>query len=140
MKKVLQSLNQRKTKGFLLKSYIKTSILIATLSLTACASGKQTSMVDFEPCSVADSVKPMSDSEFNAAFTACKARAMGGDPISQKNLAYIYYFGNAHVQKDAVEGARWFNAAAQQGNAAAIARVQDMGIGTQVGYNYYYAR
>lgn len=130
--KTLQSLNQKQ--NLLLAKFLKLSILITLTSLTACASNKQ-SMVDYEPCSVADSVKPMSDSDFNQAFAACKARALGGDPVSQKNLAYIYYFGNGHVQKDVAEGTRWFNAAAAQGNAAATARLQDMNT-KMVSYNY----
>ena len=122
-----------KTLQSLTKSTLKLSILITSLSLTACASSQ--GRADFEPCSLADSAKPISDSEFNAAFTACKAKALSGDPISQKNLAYIYYYGNSRVQADKAQGAQWFQAAAQLGNQAAIARVQDMGT-TAISYNY----
>ena len=132
--KTLQSLNQQGAN--LLAKFVKTSIIIASFSLTACAASQQSSMVDYEPCSMADSAKPITDSEFNAAFTACKARAASGDPISQKNLAYIYYYGNARVKQDVALGAEWFGIAAAQGNAAAIARVQDMQTGTALSYNY----
>lgn len=134
MKNILQSLSEKQTRGSLFKNCFKISIIIAITSLTAC---KSTSMVDYEPCSVVDSVKPLSDEEFNQAFAACRQKASSGDPISQKNLAYLYYYGNARIQRDVDQSVVWFGLAAANGNLAAANRLNDMGQGTMLSYNYY---
>lgn len=131
--KTLQSLNQ-KPKNLLAKS-LRLSLIIAIFTLPACKS-VQTSFVDFEPCSLADSAKPIQESEFKVAFAACVQKAYNGDAISQKNLAYIYYYGNSHVPQNVSEGIKWFNEAAKQGNQTAMARVQDMNHGTLLSYNF----
>ncbi len=134
MKKILQSLSGKQTKSGLFKNCLKISIITSMTLLTACKSG---SMVNYEPCSMIDSVKPLPDAEFAAAFAACRQQASAGDPISQKNLAYVYYYGNARIPRDVDQSVVWFGLAAMHGNQSAANMLDDMRQGTMLSYNYY---
>ena len=134
MKKILQSLSGKQTKSSLFHNCLKISILTSLTLTAACQSTG--GRVDYEPCSVLDSVKPLSDAEFNAAFQSCHIKAANGDPVSQKNLAYLYYYGNPRVPRDVDQSVVWFGLAASHGNEAAINRLKDMGQGTMLSYNY----
>lgn len=130
--KTLQSLNQKQEK--LLAKLIKNSLLISVISLSAACTTMK-SKANYEPCSVADSAKSVDDTEFNEAFAACRQKAVDGDAVAQKNLAYMFYFGNNKIKQDIPQAIEWFKSSAIAGNQSAIARMQDIET-KMVSYNY----
>jgi len=118
----LQSLNRKLAKNRLSKSCFLSIIIISNLFVASCASSKQARI---EPCSYADSVK---DASFRMALDTCRNMANQGDAVSQKNLGYMYYFGNERLQANQAESVKWFKLAAAQGNKSAQYRL-DMIVG-----------
>ena len=90
--------------------------------MSACSTASK--QARFESCSVADSVESVS--AFKTAFDNCRVEASEGDAVSQKNLGYMYYFGNQHMQKDIPESVKWFKRSAKQGNLVAQYRLDMM--------------
>ena len=62
------------------------------------------------------------------ALDTCRNMANQGDAVSQKNLGYMYYFGNERLQANQAESVKWFKLAAAQGNKSAQYRL-DMIVG-----------
>jgi TPR repeat protein len=103
----------------------KISSLIIISVLSACTTVKPTA--EFEPCSVASNAKQLSSDEFYKAFAECRQQATDGNAVSQKNLAYMYYFGTPNMPKDKDKGLFWLKVAADNGSAAAEYRLELMG-------------
>lgn len=120
----LQSLNRKLARNKLSKICFLSTITI--LTLTSCANSQVAKTAQMEPCSFAETVTK--ELEFPRALAECKYEAEKGDAVSQKNLAYMYYFGNQYMIPDKFESLKWFKMAAVQGNKQAQYRL-DMVLG-----------
>lgn len=118
--KHLQRLSRKFAKSKLFVTYFRSSILSLTLLGTACANASSGHAL-LEPCSYADTITDKRD--FDDAFKTCLQSAKDGNAVSQKNLGYIYYFGNKNVDRDVTESVKWFQAASQNGSLTASARL-----------------
>lgn len=101
--------------------------LMIAIMTAACATNKPEQLVDYEPCSVASNAAELKSNEFYPAFDECRKQATEGNPVSQKNLAYMYYFGTPNLPEDKAKGVWWLKVAADNGSATAEARLSMIG-------------
>jgi Zn-dependent protease with chaperone function len=74
-----------------------------------------------------EAVSAVLNKNYSVALSKFKNAADKGDVNACVHIAYMYRFGNG-VPKDFAEAIRWYQMAAKQGNVAALAGLDEMGV------------